>query len=215
MKDLLYKEFKLALHPSIFIYLFFGALLLIPSWMYFIAFGYIFIGFFNMFTAGRANQDIFFTVCLPIQKRDMVRARIISITLMELLQIAFAIPFAFINNNLYPDGNFIAMDVNSAFFGCVFILYAIFNIVFFPAFFKTAYKAGVPCFLGVLALSVFAVAVEFAVQIIPVLKTNLDTLNAAYMTSQLYVLIAGIAVFAFATWLAYKKSVKNFEKVDL
>ena len=215
MKDLLYKEFKLALHPSMFIFIFFGILLLIPAWMYFIAFGYIFIGFFNTFTLGRANQDIFFTVCLPIPKRDVVRARILSITLMELLQIVFAIPFALINNRMYPEGNIIAMDVNAAFFGFVFVLYAIFNAIFFPMFFKTAYKAGVPCVLGVLGSTAFAIAVEFAIQIVPAFKTSLDNLNAAYTANQLFVLIAGIAVFALATWLAYKKSAKNFEKVDL
>ena len=215
MKDLLYKEFKLALHPSIFIYLLFGMLLLIPSWLYFIAFGYIYIAFFNTFTIGRANQDIFFTVSLPIPKRDMVRARILSITIIELLQIGFAVPFVFLNNKIYPAGNMIGIDVNFAFLGCVFIMYAIFNAIFFPMFFKTAYKAGIPIFLGVLVSSLFAVAVEFGVQIVPVLKTSLDTLNAGYLANQLYVLIAGIVIFALATWLAGKKSAKNFEKVDL
>lgn len=198
-----------------FIFLLFGMLLLIPSWLYFIAFGYIFIAFFNTFTIGRANQDIFFTVCLPIPKKDVVRARVLSISLMEVLQIVIAIPFVLLNNRLYPNGNIIAMDVNFAFMGCVFIMYAIFNAIFFPMFFKTAYKAGVPIFLGVLVSSVFAMAVEFGVQSVPALKASLDTLNAAYMIDQLYVLIAGIAVFVLATWLAYKKSAKYFEKVDL
>ena len=39
MNNLLYKEFRLGIHPSIYIFLSFGVLLLIPSWPFFIAFG--------------------------------------------------------------------------------------------------------------------------------------------------------------------------------
>ena len=214
MKDLLYKEFKLAVHPSMFIFLTFGALLLIPSWLFFIAFGYIFIGFMNMFFIGRGDQDFLFTVSLPIRKRDVVRARFYALSILEVLMILASVPFAIIHGILFDFGN-MAMNLNFAFFGFVFVMYAVFNAVFFPMFYKTAYKAGVPVFLGVLAASAFAIAVEFAVHAVPVLTTTLNAMGAGHLESQLPVLIAGIGLFALLTWLAFKKSAKNFEKVDL
>jgi ABC-2 type transport system permease protein len=214
MKDLLYKEFKLTWHPTMFIFLFFGTFLLIPSWPYFIAFGYIFMAFMNTFFTGRANQDIFFTASLPVRKRDTVRARVYTIAVVELLQIAIAIPFAILSNSIYH-GNMAGMNPNFAFFGFVLVMYAIFNAVFLPMFFKTAYKVGLPVVLAVLAVSIFIGVVEFLVHTVPLLETNVNALGANHLESQLPVLIAGIVIFALITWLAYLKAAKNFEKVDL
>ena len=215
MKDLLYKEFKLALHPIVFIFLIFGILLLIPSWPYFIAFGYIFIGFTNTFFICRANQDIFFTVSLPVRKRDTVRARIYAIATVELLQIIAAIPFAIISSMINTKGNMAGINPNFAFFGFVFIMYAIFNIAFLPRFYKTAYNIGGPMVLAVIVVLTYIVVIEFAVHFFPYLKINLNTPGASHLISQLTVLIVGMGIYALTTAIVYKLSAKNFEKVDL
>ncbi|MEI6100603.1 MAG: ABC-2 transporter permease [Eubacteriales bacterium] len=215
MKDLLYKEFKLAVHPSTYLFLCFSSFLLIPSWPYFIAFGYIFMGFMNTFFIGRTNQDIFFTASLPVRKKDVVRARILSIAIFEMLQVAAAIPFAILNTMIYPQGNMAGMNTNFAFFGFALIMYAIFNGIFFPMFYKSAYKVGIPILVGVIASSVFAVAVEFGVHTVPFLITNLNAKGAGHLESQLPVLAAGIVLFCLSTWLSCRKAESNFEKVDL
>ena len=150
MKNLLYKEFRLALHPSFYIFFLFGVLLLIPNWPFFIAFGYLFLAFMNMFFIARANQDIFFTASLPVRKKDMVRARVLTLALMELLQIVVAIPFAVLHNRLYLQENLAGMNVNIAFFGLVLIMYAVFNLVFLPMFYRNAYRAGLSMVVAVL-----------------------------------------------------------------
>ncbi|MBN2354403.1 MAG: ABC-2 transporter permease [Spirochaetales bacterium] len=215
MKNLLYKEFKLAVHPSMVIFLFFGAFLLIPSWPYFIAFGYLFIGIMNMFIVGRANQDVFFTAGLPVRKSDVVRARVLVIVLFELMQIAAAVPFACLNPLINPHGNMAGMNPNVAFFGFVFMMYAVFNFVFFPKYFKTAYKVGGAVVLGVLAVLVFLGAVETAVHLVPWLNTNVNAVGAGRLPGQLLVLAAGIAVYALVTRLAFKRAAARFDKVDL
>jgi ABC-2 type transport system permease protein len=214
MKNLFFKEFKLAIHPAFFIFLLSGVLLLIPSWPYFIAFGYIFIAFMNTFQLGRSNQDILFTVSLPVRKRDTVRARFYAIAAIELLQIVTAIPFAIISSTIYIHGNPV-MNPNVAFFGFVFVMYAIFNAILLPMFYKTAYKVGLPVSLAVLAALVYMGAVVFAVHAIPFCKINLDVLGANNLTSQLSVLIAGVVISALIMVLAYKKAARNFEKIDL
>lgn len=215
MKNLLYKELKLAVHPSILIFPFIGMLLLIPAYPYFVAFVYTFIGFGNLFMMGKTNQDIFFTVSLPIRKKDAVTARFYTIAAIELLQIAVAIPFAIISSIINPQGNAVGIDANFALFGFVFIMYAIFNAVFLPLFYKTAYKIAMPLFLAIAPVSVFIVGVEIAVQTVPFLKNSLDTPQAGRMIPQLLVLIAGILIFVLANVLACKKAARNFDKVDL
>ena len=214
MKDLFYKEFKLWWHPAWFLFLLFGSFLLIPSWPYFIAFWYIFIAFNVVFIAERSNHDVFFTVSLPVRKRDAVRARVCFVAFIELLQIVVAIPFAVINNAIYLQGNQAGMNTNFAFFGLIFIMYAVFNLAFLPMFYKTAYKAA-PMIWAILSVIVYAVAVDLAVVLIPVLRTNLDGLGASHLASQLPVLIAGIVLFALLTLFAYRVSANRFEKVDL
>jgi ABC-2 type transport system permease protein len=216
MKDLLYKDYKLFWSSTIFIYLIFGTFLLFPNWPHFIAFGYIiWIGFVTSFFMGRSNQDIFFSVSLPVRKKDTVLARVCTIAGLELLQIIVAVPFAVINNVVYNSGNGAGMNPNIAFFGSIFIMYAIFNLIFLPGFYKTAYNVGKPMLLAVVAAFAFATIVNVAVILVPVLKTNLNGLGTSHIASQVPVLLIGILLFVGLTWLAYKISVDRFEKVDL
>jgi hypothetical protein len=216
MKDLLYKEFRLAIHPSMFIFMLFGVLLLIPSWPYFIAFGYIFIAFMNIYIMGRSNQDIFFTACLPVRKRDTVKARVYSSAAYELIQIVLAVPFAVINATLInPSGNAAGMNPNFAFFGCVFVMYGLFNVIMIPGFYKTAYKVGAPMILGTIGAVLFAGAVEAAVHLVPVLNTSINAIGTGHLGAQLIVLAGGILLFFGLTWLGYHRAALNFEKVDL
>jgi ABC-2 type transport system permease protein len=213
MKDLLYKELKLAVHPSTYMFLCFSSFLLIPSWPYFVAFGYLFMGFMNTFFLGRTNQDIFFTASLPIRKKDVVRSRVLSMAIFEILQVAVAIPFAILNDMIYTRGNLAGMNPNFAFFGFVLIMYAIFNIVVLPMFYKTAYKVGIPVLLGVIASTGFALAVEFAVH--SPLLGFLNAQGAGHLDSQLPVLAAGIVIFCLVTWLSSRRAEGIFEKVDM
>jgi ABC-2 type transport system permease protein len=214
MKNLLHKEFTLWWHPAWFLFLLFGSLLLIPSWPFFIAFGYIFIAISNVFITGRANQDIFFTVMLPVRKRDIVLARIYSIAIIEILQIIVAIPFAIINNSVYLTGNMMGMNTNFAFFGFIFIMYAIFNIVFLPQFYKTAYKV-MPMLFAIFIVTIFVAAINAAVMLIPVLRINLNGLGATHLASQLPILFVGIILFLSTTMLTYRISANRFERIDM
>lgn len=216
MIDLLYKEYKLFWHSYALVYLLFGALLLIPSWPYFVALSYIiWIGFSTAFFTGRSNQDIFFSVSLPVRKKDTVLARVSSVAIMEILQIIAAIPFAVINYAVYHNDNTAGMNPNFAFFGFIFIMYAIFNIIYLPGFYKTAYNVGKPMIIAITASLVFAAIFNVAVMLVPVLRTNLNGLGADHLAGQLTVLFTGIALFTGLTWLSYKISAKRFDKVDL
>lgn len=215
MIKLLHKEFKLVIHPLYFLTALFSALLLIPQWVYFIAMMYIFFFIIpNIFSSAKAQNDISFTVMLPVRKRDVVKARVASIATLELVQIASAAIFATLNMMLYPNGNFL-IDANIAYLGCVFIMFGIFNAIFFPMFYKTAYKIGWPLTIAMATAILFALCVEVLVVTVPTATHILDGITRDALTRQVPVLAGGIILFALLTGLAYKKSVKNFEKVDL
>jgi len=212
VKNLLYKEFRLSIHPLFYLTLLFGALLLIPQWPFLIALMYFFfIVVPNIFSNGKAQNDVMFSVMLPVRKRDVVKARILSIVILELLQILAAAAFAALKMLFLTTSNFL-MDPNIAFFGFAFMMYAVFNAFFFPIFYKTAYRIGIPVIAGSAAAVFFAAAAELAVQAIPALRV-LD--GTGHTGAQASVLAAGIVIFALVNFAAYRISVRRFERVDL
>ncbi|MBC3887552.1 hypothetical protein GH810_04440 [Acetobacterium paludosum] len=215
VKNLLYKEFKLALHPTCYIFLLMAFMLLIPNYPYYVAFFYQTLGIFFIFVGGQANNDVYFTTLLPVPKRATVKARFGVIIIMELAQIAVSIPFAILRNSLNPLENQAGMEANIALFGLVLMMYAIFNMVFLPMVYKTAFKIGLPYVFACSAMAIFVGVAELSIQLIPALKTTLDTLDLRYLPQQLAVLIFGILVFLLVTTLAYLKSATRFEKIDL
>ena len=217
MKELLFKEFKLAMHPTSYLFLAVGALLLIPAYIYYVAFIYTCLSIFFLFLMARENKDVLFTVSLPVRKRDAVKARCLMVAIIELAQTLVAVPFAIIGIRINPNpaGNIAGIEANMAFFGLVLIMYTLFNFIFLSHFYKTATKVGSPLILSSIAMAIYVTAAEVAVQMIPYLKTHLDSTDPAMALYQLPVLILGIIFFTLMLWVTYRKSAANFEKVDL
>ena len=69
------KDLRLAAHPMMYVFAFFGAMLLIPSYPYTVAFFYGLLGIFFTFLNGRENKDVYYCAVLPVTKREQVRAR--------------------------------------------------------------------------------------------------------------------------------------------
>lgn len=215
MRNLLFKEFKLSVHPTCYLFLPLAAMLLIPNYPYYVAFFYQTLGIFFIFMTGNTTNDIFFTTLLPIRKRDAVKARIETVLILELLQIVVSIPFALLRSSLIPAANLAGMEANPALFGLAFGMFGIFNVVFLPLFYQTAYKTGTPFLVACTAMTLFVIAAEVAVNLIPGWKTTLDTTAAVYLPQQAAVLAGGILLFALLNAIAYRKSVKEFEELDL
>ena len=215
MKNLIYKELKLTIDPWTYIMPLLCVLLLIPDWPYFIAYMYIFITIPVTFVVSKENKDTFFTVLLPVRKKDVVRARFISVIIMELIYIIISIPFVILNNSLHPFGSAWLLDPNPAFIGLVFIMYAIFNTIFLSLFYKTAYKLAVPAVISITASIIFAATAEYTIQKIPILKSNFDTLDGSMIFEQILMLAAGILIFIVATIFTFKKASYSFEKLDI
>lgn len=216
MKTLLYKEFKLASHPTTWLFLVMCAMMLIPNYPGYVEFMYICLSIFFIFLAGRENKDIFYTVLLPVRKRDVVKARCLMIAIIELAQIALAVPFAVLAAHLYHNvGNVTGIDLNVAFFGSVFLFFAVFNVTFIPVFYRSAYKAGFTLIIGGIALLLYYFAAEMLVWIPSPISTFLDTMAPDMMVKHLPILLGGMAVWVLTWIFTYHRAAANFEKVDL
>ncbi|HPF16413.1 MAG TPA: hypothetical protein PLN92_02430, partial [Thermotogota bacterium] len=91
MKELLYKEFKLAIHPVFYVILLTTTLLLIPNWIFTVAMSYLlWVIVPNFFFAIAANNDTFFSVLMPVKKSDVVKSKIYTVIALELLNIIIA-----------------------------------------------------------------------------------------------------------------------------
>ncbi len=215
MNNLLYKELRLVIHPLFYLTVLFGALILIPNWVYFVALMYVlFIAFPNIFMNVKAQNDTGFSVLMPVRKRDVVKARIMSMSILEVAQVLVAAIFVAISVSINPKGNFL-IDANLAFLGCVLVMYGLFNLIFFPMFYKTSHKIGIPLLVALCVAFVFSSIIEVLVVMVPAVTKVLDGVNSSALVSQIPVLAAGIALFAALTWLAYQRAATNFEVIDL
>ena len=93
MKLLMKKEWKLVVTPVPLLFLLLSALVLVPSYPYYVTFFYNALGIFLMLQAARENRDVYYMALLPVTKRDVVRARFSTVVTLQLLQIAACIPF--------------------------------------------------------------------------------------------------------------------------
>jgi hypothetical protein len=215
MNNLLYKEFKLSVHVTSYLFLLLAPMLLIPNYPYYVVFFYQTLGIFFTFQNGNITNDVYFTTLLPIRKRDAIKARLATVVIFELLQILAAVPFAILRARLIPMENAAGMEANLALFGLVFGMFGIFNLVFLPMFYQTAFRTGAPFMTASLAMVLYAAAAEVVIHLVPGWGAILDSLNPLYLPQQAAVLIAGAAAFIALTILAYTQSAKHFERLDL
>lgn len=213
MFDLLCKELRLAAHPSLFIFIFLGALVLIPAYPYGMVFFFAMLGVFQSMMYARETRDIYYTALLPVRKRDAVKAKLLLAVFAQLAQMLVSVPCAFLRTLYLTDGNPVGIEANVAYYGFGLMIFGVFNLVFFPCFFKTAYKAGA-AFLIALVPSLLCIFAMEAVVHIPGMDW-LDGVSPELLARQIPVLLAGVVFYAAAWAFAYRTSAKRFEKVDL
>lgn len=214
MMTLLYKEIRLAAHPSLFLFLGMGALTLVPAYPYGVVFFFGCLGIFQTFINARENKDAFFTAALPVNKRDVVRAKCQLLAAAQLGQLLLTVPFALLRVVLLPNGNPAGIEANVAYFGCGLLIYAAFNAVFLISFYKTAYKAGKAFLLGVIPVTL-GIGVMETLAHVPGVADWFDSTAPAMLLRQLPILAAGLAAYGGGMALTYQTAAARFEKVDL
>ncbi len=131
MKNLMRKEIKLSASLISFLFILFSMMTMVPGYPILVGAFFVCFGVFQSFQNACANNDILYTVLLPVKKTD-------------------AVPYT--NNAM--------MNANQFFLGGNLLVFALFNWLFVGGFFKTAYKYGKPFLFFSIALFVLIVIAE-------------------------------------------------------
>lgn len=215
MKQLLYKEFRLVTHPLIFFFWLLSAMLLIPSYPYYVIFFYTTLGIFFACLTGRENHDVDYTLSLPVRKRDAVAARFLFALTAEGVQFILAALFALVRGGLAMPANAAGMEANIAFFGLSLFLLGVFHLVFFPRYYKAPDKVGRAFSVASVVLFLLILVLEACAHILPFFRDCLDTQDPLFLPEKLAVLGAGLILYLALTAAAYRRSYRSFEALDL
>ena len=109
--------------------------------------------------------------------------------------------------------NPVGLDATVAWYGFGFILYAVFDLVFLTAFYKSGYKVGKSFVLAAIPM-VFLMASIEATSYVPALVW-LDSCRPEHLLAQLPILRTGIVGYGILVPVAYRISARRFESVDL
>lgn len=216
MKNLLYKEIRLTLHPTNVLFLFLALMVFIPGYPYTVPCFFTTLGIQFLCMNARENHDTEFTAVLPVRKGDAVRARMALAVLLEVGQLLLMIPCFLLKDALYPPEmtNPAGMEANWALLGLCLVLLGVFNLAFFPNYYRDVRKVGVPFVLAIIPLWVLLLLFESFTYFVPFFQA-LDTRGSTFLAEKLAVLAVGAVLFAAMTFLALRLSLRRFERADL
>ena len=205
MKALLYKQLRLVCHPMTLIFCLFGILVIIPNYPYTVIFFYVTLGLFFSFLDMREKKDLYYTALLPVPKRDAVKAGCLFTALA---------PCCLLVARLQPGkDNLVGLDPNLALLAAGFLIYALFNIVFLPSFYKNGYKVGVAFIKATIPMALLMLVLE-ALPHIPVLSWP-DDMDAATQLRLIPMLAVSIVVYTVGMLLTFRMSAAAYAKVDM
>lgn len=213
MTTLLYKDIRLAAHPTSLVFSFLGCLVLVPAYPYSVILMFGCLAPYLTFLNARETNDTWYTSILPVTKREIVRGKCLLVVSFQLFQLLLSVPFAILRNALHIANNPVGLDATLAWYGFGLIVYAVFDLIFLSTFYQSGYKAGKAFLLAAVPMVILMIAVEATARI-PFL-TWLDSIQSEKLLRQLPILVVGIICYAVLLSLAYRISVKHFDQVDL
>ncbi len=212
---LLAKEFRLCLHPTVFIMLGLSAMVLIPNYPYAVSYFYMTLAIYFVCLTGRENHDPTYTLTLPVSRREIVRGRILFACCLEAAQLALSALCVWLKSKISAEPNLAGLDANLALPGQGLILFGLFNLIFFPAWYQDIQKIGGAFIKASVAVFLYITAGVVATYALPFVRDCLDTPDPQFAAAKLSYLGIALAFFAAATALAARLSEKRFEGQDL
>jgi len=217
MKNLLKKEIKLASSPLSWFFIAFSVMALIPNYPILLSAFFVCFGVFHSFQNARENNDLLFTVLLPVSKADAVRAKFAFTVLIQALAFVGSIVFSIVRmvclKNIPPFDAPAMMTANQIYLIWILVVYTVFNFVFVVRFFKTGWKLGMP-FLAFGISSFVVITLAETLHHIPGLKW-LNTVAAVSNGALWAAVAAAVVLWLLGAKLAMNKAIRYFEALDL
>lgn len=204
-----------SMHPTSLLFLPLSALLLAPGYPYLVTFFYTGLAVFFTCLNGRENNDVCYSLSLPVSRASVVKARFAYVVAMELAQWVLAVPFAFLRQQMPVPENPVGMEANLALLGLALGMMGVFNLVFLGRYYRDVNKVGVPFGWAAGAVSGYILLVETSAHVAPFVRDRLDTPDPQFLGEKLAVLALGAAAYAALTLGTLRKSIQRFERLDL
>ena len=213
--NLLKKEFRLCMHPTALLMMGLSGLILIPNYPYSVSFFYLTLGLFFTCLGARENHDAAYTAILPVSRRDMVKGRIGMACCLEIIDLLLCGLMLLLKRMIGYMPNEAGIDANVALIGEGLLVFSLFNVIFFPSYYKDITKVGKPFLLAGAAVFLFITLAVVSTYAVPFVRDSLDTPDPEHLTEKLVYVLAAVICYALCTLLSVKLSVRRFEKVDL
>ena len=218
MVNLIKKEIALCLHPTAFIFLSFAALVFVPNYPYEVIFFFSCLSVFFCCMMARENGDIAFSCALPVKKEHVPLAKMLVVIGLQCAILLLVGAMGAIKGAVLPAEQYVnqaGISANLALVGNGAVLLGVFNLIFFPRYFKAPEKIGVPFVIG-------AVAVFFLISVFIVLRwattlysITLNGLNSENTGAKIAAFAISVAVYVVLSAVSCKLSMNNFQKIDV
>ena len=228
MKALLYKEFKLAMHPICYLFIFlFPLMVLIPSYPIAIGFIYVLSCYPILFLGankGQQSNDLLYSTLLPIRKKDIVLARIITVAIMQLtfillmsalIPVSHLIHQSIINNggeNVEIPG--LGLDGYVSILAIAIIGFGIADLIFFPIYYKNGKSIVMSTLFTILGFVFYLGIFTIGLPYVPGFEGYTQFLCKVNIGYQFIYLAVALLIYFVLHLLVYKISAKRLEKVD-
>ena len=212
---LLKKEFRLCMHPMGYIMLLMSAFVLIPGYPYTVSCFYMGLAVYFICLTARENHDASYTLTLPVSREDALRARILLCCCLETVQLVLMGLMILVKYAIGTMPNPAGLDAGVALIGDGLITYAIFNMIFFPCYYRDISKPGKAFLFASAAVFAWIAAVIVFTYAVPFFRDVLDQPDPRNMSDKALFTLAGLALFVAGTAKSVQMSTKKFEEVDL
>ncbi len=212
---LLMKEWKLCMHPTGYIMLLCAALILVPGYPYGVSCFYMGLAIYFICLTARENHDAAYTLTLPVTRREAVKARILFCTALEVADLLLMGVFILIKKAIGDTPNPAGLDAGLALIGEGMIIFALFNMIFFPMYYRDINKPGKAFLFAAAAVFLWIILEVVGSYTIPFIRDVLDQPDPRNMSDKALFTFGGLALFIAGTARSIQASAKRFEEQDL
>lgn len=147
---------------------------------------------------------------LEIETRDIILffGRTTAISIIQLLHVVPGILVALLSNWFFGKSR-MSLDLNLSFFANIMIMYATFNVLFFPKYFKTAFFFGKPAVLGSFVAILYMLVIEVLNIGFPIINQVFESED--YLIVQVLMFVGSIVLFFISLLFSIRRSTKHFE----
>ena len=217
MKSLLNKDIRLWASPLAWIFLLAAGMTMLPGYPILVGSFFVCFGIFQSFQSGRENNDILYSVLLPIRKVDVVRSKYRFTVMIQMIGFVIMAALTVLRMTCMADSAVYRMNalMNATpyYLGFALLVFTAFNVFFVGGFFKTAYKIGIPFLIYGIA-TFLIIAIGETMHHLPGLS-YLHTQGGEKLGIQFAFLAICVLVYVLGTLLSCKASMHKFERIDL